>query len=192
MKQKIYQQFVLKIHSSEILKAKDKNLIISLKEARAKNEIISLADSNVLRSIDELNGLDREITANRVREIRKRIAELNSQITNLVKARNERRRLYTELDEIQFKSDYVMIIMDKASDFDKLNKGFKINGVEFRRLVGTSNGVKQSTIVYCSVVNEKGVHIYENLEKRLNGGRDDSKELIPAKFEAYKSLARPQ
>lgn len=190
MKQKMYQQFVLKLHSDKILKSPNKNLIISLKEARANNEIISLADSNILRSIDELNGLDREITANRVREIRKRIAELNSQTTNLVKARNGRRRLYAELDEIQFKSDYVMVIFDKKADFDILNKkGFKINGIEFKRLVGTSNGVKQSTIVYCAIVNEKGVHIYDQLEKRLNGGRDETKELIPAKFEAYKSLA---
>lgn len=189
MKQKIYQQFVLKIHSSEILKSQNKNLIISLKEARANNEIISLADSNVLRSIDEPNGLDREITAARVREIRKRISELNTKTTGIAAARNERRRLYAELDEIQFKPDYVMIVMDKASDFDKLNKGFSINGIEFKRLVGTSNGIKQSTVVYCSIVNEKGVHIYEELEKWLNGGRDETKELIPAKFEAYKSLA---
>lgn len=189
MKQQLYQQFVYKIHSSDILSAKDKNLIIALKSARENNQLISLADSNVLRSIDELNGLDREITAARVREIRKRISELNQQTTSLVAARNERRKLYAELDEIQFKKDYVMIIMDKASDFDKLNKGFSINGIEFRRLVGTSNGVKQSTVVYCSVVNEKCVHIYEELEKRLNGGRDETKALIPTKFEAYKALA---
>lgn len=189
MKQKIYQQFVLKLHSDKILKSPKKNLIISLSEARQNNEVISLADSNILRSIDNLNGLDRKITANRVREIRKRISELNIQETNLVASRNERRKLYIQLDEIQFKPDYVMIVMDKASDFDKLNKGFFINGIEFKRLVGTSNGVKQSTVVYCSVINEKGVHIYEELEKRLNGGRDESKELIPAKFEAYKSLA---
>lgn len=189
MKQKIYQQFVFKIRSSEILKSKDKNLIISLSEARQNNVIISLADSNVLRSIDELNGLDRTETAARVQEIRKRISVLNTQTTNLVAARNERMRLYAELDEIQFKPDYIMVVMDKASDFDKLNKGFAINGIDFKRLVGTANGIKQSTVVYCSVINEKGVHIYEELEKRLNGGRDESKDLIPAKFEAYKSLA---
>lgn len=183
MKQKIYQQYVYKIHSNRILTAKDKNLIISLSEARLNNEIISLADSNVLRNIDELNGLDRTETTARVQGIRKRISELNHQTTNLAAARNERKRLYAELDTLQFKSDYLMVVMDKASDFDELNKGFRINGIEFKRLVGTANGTKQSTIVYCSA------DIYNELEKRLNGGRDETKALIPAKFEAYKSLA---
>lgn len=191
MKQQLYQQFVYKIHSSEILriKGKRKNLIITPSEARLNDEVISLADSNVLRSIDELNGVNREEIAKQVETIRSRITYLRNSNEHKVANRNELRKLYAQLDEIQFKSDYVMVVMDKASDFDKLNKGFRINGVEFRRLVGTSNGVKQSTIVYCSVVNERGVHIYENLEERLNGGRDTSKELIPAKFEAYKSLA---
>lgn len=190
MKQKLYQQYVYKINSTDILSAADRNLIIDLKTARENGQIISLADNNVLRSIDDLNGLNRETTAARVREIRKRITELNAQTTNLAAMRKERRKLYAQLDEIQFKKDYVMVIFDKKTDFDKLNKkGFKINDVEFKRLVGTANGVKQSTVVFCSAVNEKGIHIYEELEKRLNGGRDESKELIPAKYEAYKSLA---
>lgn len=189
MKQKMYQQFVLKLNSGKILQSKNKNLIISLSEARKNNELISLADNNVLRSIDDLNGFDREKTVERVKEVRKRITELNQQTSNLVAARNERRKLYDELDKLQFKPDYLMVIMDKPLDFDKLNKGFAINGIKFRRLVGTSNGVKKSTVVYCSVVNEKGICVYEELEKRLNGGRDENKELIPAKFEAYKALA---
>lgn len=57
MKQKLYQQFVYKLYSDKILKSKNKNLTISLSEARQNNEVISLADSNVLRSIDDLNGL---------------------------------------------------------------------------------------------------------------------------------------
>lgn len=191
MKQQMYQQFVYKIHSSEILgvKGKRKNLVITPREARLNDEVISLADSNVLRSIDELNRVDRAAVAKQVEDIRERISRLRNDKDRKAANRNELKRLYAQLDEIQFKNDYVMIVMDKVSDFNKLNRGFEINGIKFKRLVGTSNGVKQSTVVYCSVVNEKGVHIYEELEKRLNGGRDETKELIPAKFEAYKSLA---
>lgn len=114
MKQKIYQQFVLKIHSSEILKSKDKNLIIPLSEARQNNQVISLADSNVLRSIDDLNGFDREKTVARVKEIRSEIKQLNSETTSLASVRNKRRKLYVELDKLQFKSDYLMVVMDRV------------------------------------------------------------------------------
>ena len=49
-----YQKYVLKIHSSKILKNK-KNLNISLSEMRKNKEIVALADSQVLRFIDEIN-----------------------------------------------------------------------------------------------------------------------------------------
>ncbi len=189
MKQQLYQQFVYKIHSGRILGVKRKSLVITPKDARLNDEIISLADSNVLRNIDRLNGVDRAAVAQQVDGIRKRISFLQKLTENKVIVRNEIRKLYAQLDELQFKDDYIMVVMDKPSDFDKLNKGFKINGIEFKRLVGTSNGVKKSTVVYCSVVNGNGVHIHDELERALNGGRDESKEIVPAKFEAYKSLA---
>ncbi len=189
MKQQLYQQFVYKINSNRILGSKRKSLTITPKEARLNDEIISLADSNVLRNIDRLNGVDRAVVAQQVDGIRRRISFLQKLTENKVIVRNEIRKLYAQLDELQFKDDYIMVVMDKPSDFNKLNKGFKVNGIEFKRLVGTSNGVKKSTVVYCSVVNSKGVHIHDELEQALNGGRDESKEIVPAKFEAYKSLA---
>ncbi len=70
MKQKMYQQFVYKVESNRILSSRKKNLIITPCEARLHNEIISLADSNVLRAIDELNGVDRIAVAEKIRHIR--------------------------------------------------------------------------------------------------------------------------
>ena len=54
-KQQMYQQFIFKLHSSRILKAPDKNLKISIQEARDNREIISLADGQILQMIDEIN-----------------------------------------------------------------------------------------------------------------------------------------
>ena len=189
MKQKTYQQFVYKVESSRILSSKKKNLIITPREARLNNELISLADSNALRIIDELNGIARAEVAEKISDVRGEIRQLQQSSENKATARRRIKELYSQLDELQLKTDYISVVMSKPSDFDKLNCGFAVNGIEYRRLVGTPNGVKKSTVVYCSVVNEKGVHIYEELDKRLNGGRDESKELVPAKFEAYKALA---
>lgn len=189
MRQKMYQQFVYKVESSRILGSKKKNLIITPQEARLNAEIISLADSNVLRSIDELNGVDREATALRIGKIRAEITALRQSSENRATARARIKELYEELDKIQLKSDYLMVVMSKKSDIDKLNKRFSVNDIEYKRLVGTPNGVKKSTVVYCPVVNERGVHMHEELNKRMNGGRDESKPFVPAKFEAYKALA---
>jgi hypothetical protein len=73
--------------------------------------------------------------------------------------------------------------MDKRSDFDRANKGFSINGINYKRFVGTPNGVKKETIVY---VSEK---VKDFLDKRIDNGRNKNVPLVPAKLEAYKALA---
>lgn len=195
LKQKMYQQYIYKFPSSRIfgnrkkLKSKKPDFKITLREARLNGEVISLADSNVLRAIDELNGVDREATAAQIADIRAEIKCLRESPDNRAASRKRISELYAKLDEIQLKTDYLEVVMSKPSDFDKLNEGFSVNGVEFRRLVGTPNGVKQSVVAYCPVVNENGIYVHDELNRRMNGGRDESKPLVPAKFEAYKALA---
>lgn len=148
-------------------------------EARKNNEVISLASSQILRWIDELNGLyDGDAKA---REIRTRIDELKHQ-PNSANSRREIRKLYEQLDEVQFKEDYINIIMDRKSDYKRLCKGFKINGISYKRLLGTNNGIKNSTIVFVSE------RLHDELFRRIENGRDKKKKLNPAKLEAYRAL----
>lgn len=165
------------------------SLEITPQEARINNEVISLADSAVLRMIDNLNGVDRNTIAEKISEIREEITKIRLSENIKPGGRKRIKELYSQLDDLQFKPDYVMIVMAKKTDFDKLNKGFKINGIDYKRLIGTPNGIKKSTVVYCPVINKNGIKLHEELERRLNGGRDETKKLVPAKFEAYKSLA---
>ena len=51
-----------------------------------------------------------------------------------------------------------------------------------RRLLGTTGGVKNNTIVF---VNEK---LLPELKRRINNGRDLTKQYTPAKLEAYNAL----
>ena len=74
-----------------------------LDEARKNEEIISLADSQVLRWIDEINGItDADSKARSIKGKIKEIKKDNSSLEN----KREIRRLYKELDQIQFKPDY--------------------------------------------------------------------------------------
>lgn len=98
--------------------------------------------------------------------------------------RKEIQRLYSELDEVQFKPDYMCLIIDKIEHYDKACKdGFYINGIHYERLLGTNGGVKNSTIVFVSS------RVAPELKRRLENGRDLSKPLVPAKFESYKALS---
>ena len=133
----------------------------------------------MIRWIDELNGVEDSDTQGR--EIRSRIKHIKKQENSLAN-RREMRRLYEKLDEIQFKKDYLCLIVDNNPDYKRACKGFKINGISYTRLLGTNGGVKNSTIVFVSS------RLAPELKKRIDNGRNQETKLIPAKLEAYRAL----
>ncbi len=174
----IIQRYIFKIKSSRLRNAKW-DLQLSIKSAKENDELISIADSTVLRFIREING-EKDITT----EYKKNRKELNN-IKKLPTSLENRRRieeLYNQLDDLLFVRDYVCVVMNSNKDFDICNKGFKINGIKFKRLLATTGGVKNNTVIY---VNE---NIHSELNRRIDNGRDMSKKIIPAKLEAYKAL----
>ena len=177
-KQMACQKYIFKLHSSRLRRAKWK-LTLPLAEARKNSEIIALADSQVLRWLDELNGItDAE---NNARAIKAEIRHLRKE-PNSVENRRKVKKLYAKLDDIQFKPDYLCVIIDKEKDYYRACKGFSINGLEYRRLLGTNGGVKNETIVFVSKR-----HV-EEIRRRIDNGRNMEKEMVPAKLEAYKAL----
>ena len=177
-KQHTSQRYILKIHSTRLKKA-GWNLTLPLTEARKNDEIISLSDSQMLRWIDELNGVQDADSS--VKRIKKNISVLKEE-PNSLKNRREIKKLYGELDQIQYKPDYMCLIIDKEKDYRRACHGFFINGIKYARLLGTNGGVKNRTIVFVSE-RLSGV-----LHKRINNGRDEDVPLIPAKLEAYRAL----
>lgn len=178
-KQQKTQQYCLKLHSSFLAKH-NWDLTLPIEKARqTPGVVVSLADSQILTWINELNGTENYDSI--AREIKKEIKFIKKQKSS-AENKNKIKELYKELYKIQFKEDYVCIIMDKKSDYDIANKGFKINGVEYRRLLTTTNGVKTATVVYTSV------RLRDELKKRIENGRNREVKLVPAKLGAYEAL----
>lgn len=177
-KQLVCQKYIFKIHSSRLRKAKW-DLTLPINEARRNDEVISLADSQVLRWIDELNGItdaDEQAHAikNRIKAIRQ---EKNSPANKkLIK------QLYDKLDTLQFKPDYMCLIIDRKKDYYRACNGFKINGILYKRLLGTNGGIKNSTIVFVSD------RLVDELRRRIENGRNLNVLQVTAKLEAYKAL----
>lgn len=173
------QQFCLKLNSSFLAKH-NWNLTLPIEEARkTPGVVISLADSQILTWINELNGTeDYDELAKGIKKEIKLIKNQKSTKENKLKVKE----LYRELYQLQFKEDYLCLIIDKLSDYDRANKGFKVNGVEYRRLLTTTNGVKTSTVVYTSV------RLHDELKKRIENGRNTDVKLAPAKLGAYEAL----
>lgn len=150
-----------------------------IEEARRNDEVISLADSQVLRWIDELNGItDADEQARKIKQEIRRVRKEPNSIQN----KRIIKQLYTNLDKLQYKPDYMCLIIDKEKDYYRACKGFSINGVKYKRLLGTNGGIKNSTIVFVSE------RLVDELRRRIDNGRNLDAQLVPAKLEAYKAL----
>lgn len=151
-----------------------------IEEARkTPGVVISLADSQILTWINELNGT--ENYDEKAKEIKSKIKLIKKEKTtpdNKTKIKD----LYQQLYKLQFKEDYLCLIIDKPSHYDRANQGFKVNGIEYRRLLTTTNGVKTSTVVYTSI------RLRDELKKRIQNGRNLDTPLVPAKLGAYEAL----
>ena len=173
------QRYVYKIHSSRLRRAKW-NLQLTVNQARENKELIALSESQMMRFIDELNKITNPEL--HISDIKSQIKRLKFE-KNLSISRPKIKKLYEELDKYQFKKDYVCVVIDNNKDYYKIYKnGFKINGITYRRLLGTTGGVKNNTIVF---VNEK---LLPELKRRIDNGRDLTKQYTPAKLEAYNAL----
>ncbi len=142
--------------------------------------VVALADSQILSWINEINGTqDYDAKA---KEVKKQIKFLKKQEVNKDN-KAKIAELYKKLYNLQFRPDYVSIVMKNNSHYKRANEGFLINGIRYKRLLCTIGGVKTSTVVY---INEQ---LYPEIKKRLSNNHDNTIPMVPAKYAAYEALA---
>lgn len=181
MKSLLSLRYLYKIDSKRLAKA-NWDMTLTKEEALKNNELISLASSTTLRMIDKIN---------KNYDLEEKVKKIKEEIVSLKKIKNDTeintkqaiKKKHKELNDLLFMKDYVCVVMESKKDYDRANKGFKVNGIEYVRFLATSGGVKKSTIVY---VNKK---IHKQLITWIHNDRDMTKSFVPAKLEAYLSLA---
>ena len=181
MKSLLNNRYLFKIGSKRLVEA-NWDLHISRMEALENNELVALASSTTLRMIDGLNGIDYREKEIRIKQLKNEIGKLK-QLPNTKANRDKLIAKQTEYNKLIFMEDYLCVVMDTKKDYDRALKGFKVNGIEYERLLSTSAGVKKSTIVFTSK------RLKQQLTLQLNAERDLTKKFVPAKLEAYISLA---
>jgi len=174
----------LKFNSGK-LKACGYSITTTFDEAHELGEVIALADSQMLRTI---------------RSIRKRTLD-RQKVERLFLERDELRRrcerrkhtesyaerlkwLKDKINRTMFMPDYVTVVMDHKAHYKYMfENGFDINDKHYVRLSCSAGQARVSTVVFCAD------DIVEEVERRLNNGRDMTKKLAPSKFNAYFGLA---
>jgi hypothetical protein len=185
-KQLYNQRRIFKIHSSRLVKS-NWDLMLSIKEGYENEEVVSLGDSQLLGFVRVAHGgtisLEEEEGIRNIKREIKTLLKTKVTKSTIQEHRERMRELYDNLDNSIFETDYLSIEFENKKDFNRACKGFKINGIDFVRCLGTTGGVKNNTVIFISK------RVYNEVEERLNAGRDKKFKIVPAKFEAYKALS---
>src|SRR5574344_2669510 len=92
--------------------------------------------------------------------------------------------LKKDIREIDFSQIFMQVVIDKKSDFGRATckKGVNVNGINYRRFVGTTGGLKNNTLLFCNS------QYVDKLNELCECKRNKDIPLVPAKYEAYKAL----
>ena len=188
---------IVKVPSSLIItkpkKAKGQpkwQLNITLDELKQKNYLVGLASSYVIRSLDDIiqTGYNEE----RVKELKRNIKSLTGKNYSQ-KNINKLKALQQDLFNMLYFPYITSIHVDKAKHYDKLLEGFTINVIDnetgevisstnYKYFLSTSASIKKWEIFF---VDERYV---DELQRRVDNGRDKTKQFVPAKLAAYRAL----
>ena len=106
------------------------------------NDIVALNDSQILRWICELNG---------IQSIKSKIKFIKKQTKNK-ENKDVIEELYNKLYVLQYQKDYFCMIMNSEKDYDRANQGFQINGYRYHRLLGTNGGIKNPLLHISEII----------------------------------------
>lgn len=149
-------------------------------KARENDEIIAISDNQILRTIRDIKGIDfnPEIVEELIRE-RNGVKKLPNCQENCKRLRE----LQDRIDHLLFYPEYVAITICSMSQYDRIaKKGFKINGMSYRRLSCSAGQARSSTVLMCSE------DIIDEVKTRLDNGRDKTVPIAPSKLNAYFGL----
>lgn len=92
--------------------------------------------------------------------------------------------LQQNISQIDFSKYLLSVVLDSKKDFRRMVSpaGITVNGIHFRRFVGTTGGLKNNTLLFANSA------IIDELNRRCECGRNPHVPLVPAKYEAYKAL----
>lgn len=92
--------------------------------------------------------------------------------------------IHKRIQDIDFSKIFLQVVIDAKGDFARATgkKGVTVNGVNYRRFVGTTGGLKNNTLLFCNS------QYVDKLNELCECKRNPKVKLVPAKYEAYKAL----
>lgn len=202
----VEQHLVYKISTEHLKSGNEKELLNKQENLRKLNKDIRANKNNIdlknkikelkkdiknLKDLQKNNPWEIKIDINNAFKEDKAVKLFDSQVFRLIKfilLDRYSEGLLKDKDfdpnNIQYYKYLMSLVIEhgNTSDFEHaLNNGIKINGILYKRFVGTTGGLKKNSVIF---INEE---IIDELNKRTTS-RTIHKDMVSAKFEAYKAL----
>lgn len=174
------QQFsILKLDSARI-RGNNYNLDISYNQAVANQEIVHIADSQLVRTINKLkNSKYSESYLN----------DLTSRKKSLSRKRNSKEnrgailQIINDIQNVLYITELVGVSFSNKRHADKIIKnGFILNGNKYSAFMASSGMIRRNTTLF--ILDS----IYKEIETIFDNGRNPDKEMVEVKFGVYFSL----
>jgi hypothetical protein len=166
MRLKDSQILILKINTKHI-KKKSKKLSLKFNEAMDNNEIISMGSSQFIRALE--------------RYCKKE--NMYEEVFNIGGDTNKTAFSYRDSKKYKLTNAIISVEISSHKFYDSLlEHPFYVNGIEYVEFIGTTGGVKNSTVFYIRK------DLFNWAIERSDNGRNLGKQFIPSKLQAYKAL----
>lgn len=175
------QQFFIFKFNSDRLKKSNYNIEISVDNARKNSEIITINNSELIRTLfkfKKINYSQKEIDDLLI--LKKKVKKAENTENNKKKLEDVTRKI----EKILFIEDLVNIEFKNKSHYLHIlkQKGFYINGIRFTPFMASAGMIRKNTAMF---INNNVKHQIMDI---LENDRDESVPITPSKFGAYFSL----
>ena len=176
---KLQQYYIYKIALSR-LKRSNYSINLSISDARKNGELVSIGDSQMLRSLRKLKG--KETNQEEINRLLLEKNKLKKKKYSFISSQ-QLQEIERLLDEKLFVSEIISVYVDDIRLYKYIGQnGFYVNGKKYARLMCGAGQARRNTSIWISEDFEKP------LKTILNNDRKEI-EVAPAKFSAYFSLA---
>lgn len=171
--------YIYKFESAR-LKEYNYNITITSVEARQNGELVSVGDSQVLRTIRKIQ---------KTNFTNEKIDSLKEQKNKLKNSKNNMKNteilldIQEKIDNLLFIPEYISVVINSKSDYRTMIKNkLIINGEKFVRLICGAGHARKNTVIFCA---EK---IAEKLKETLRNGINPKFQIARSKYNAYFGL----
>ena len=180
MTRKLQQYYILKFNSSRLKKAHYNIVGLTLDQARKNGEVVSMGDSQLLRSLRFLKGIDDQDIYQTLRSLSYQRKRAKSHPSDNIPALPD---IDKNFDALLFVPEIISIVVEHNSHYvSLLENGVWVNGKRYVRFQCGAGNARRNTVIFIDESYKK------QTSSLLSNNHNPTIQIAPAKYNAYFAL----